>query len=110
MTLSIVVTLTQGNFPSEVLRSPAPVLVYFWAEWCGSCKTVTPVLDELADQYEDRVKIGRVNIDEQPALAAEFGIRAVPTLLLLREGQVADQFIGLRSKFALQECFDQVVT
>ncbi|MBI3417239.1 MAG: thioredoxin [Verrucomicrobia bacterium] len=109
MTLSIVVTLTEDNFSTEVLQSSAPVLVYFWAEWCGPCKTIAPALEELADQYEERVKIAKVNIDEQPALAAEYGVRAIPTLLLLRRGQVADQFVGPRSRFDLAECFEQVV-
>ena len=71
MTLSTVVPLTQENFVSEVLRCSAPVLVCFWAEWCGPCKIITPVLDELADEYADRVKIGRINIDEQAVLELE---------------------------------------
>jgi thioredoxin 1 len=108
MTTSPVLTLTEANFSSEVLQSTAPVLILFWAEWCGPCKTIVPVLDELADQYDDRVKIGRINIDEQPALATEYGVRAVPTLVLLRRGQVADQIVGLRSKRDLEESFDQL--
>lgn len=109
MTSSTVLTLTLGNFSSEVLQSSAPVLVHFWAEWCGPCKKIAPVLDELADQYEDRVKIGKVNIDEQPALAAEYDIRAVPTTLLLCQGQVADQIIGPLSKRDIEDSFDQVM-
>jgi thioredoxin 1 len=109
MTLSTVVILTRGNFAPEVLHSSAPVLVYFWAGWCGRCKTIGPVLDDLADQYEDRVKIGKVNVDEEPALAAQYDIRAIPTLLLLREGQVADQIVGLRSKYELEDSFDKVL-
>jgi thioredoxin 1 len=109
MTFATVVTLTKGNFSSEALQSSSPVLVYFWAEWCGPCKTIAPVLDELADEYEDRVKIGKINIDEQPALATEYGIRAVPTLLLFRQGQVADQIVGLRPKHDIVEIFDQVM-
>lgn len=108
MTSSTVLTLTEANFSSEVLQSAAPVLVLFWAGWCGACKTIAPVLDELADQYDDRVKIGRINIDEQPALTAEYGVRAVPTLVLLRRGQVADQIVGLRSKRDLEDSFDQL--
>ena len=103
-----IVSLTQQNFASEVLQSPIPVLVDFWAEWCGPCKMIAPVLDELADEYEGKVKIGKVNIDEQQGIAAEYGIRAIPTLLLFDKGQVADQIVGLRSKRDLKASFDRV--
>lgn len=103
-----IVVLTQENFKSEVLDSLLPVLVDFWAEWCGPCKMLTPILGELADEYEARVRIGKVNIDEQQALAAEYGIRAIPTLLIFDKGQVADQIVGLRSKRDLKASFDRV--
>jgi thioredoxin 1 len=105
-----IVVLTQENFASEVLQSPTPVLVDFWAEWCGPCKMITPILGELADEYEGRVKIAKVNIDEQQGLASEYGIRAIPTLLLFDKGQVADQIVGLRSKRDLKASFDRVAT
>ncbi|MFO1477086.1 MAG: thioredoxin [Verrucomicrobiota bacterium] len=101
-------TLTQDNFAAEVLQSATPVLVDFWAEWCGPCKMIAPILDELADEYDGRVKIGKVNIDEQQSVAAEYGIRAIPTLLLFNKGQVADQIVGLRSKRDLKASFDRV--
>ena len=103
-----ILILTQDNFAQEVLQSPTPVLVDFWAEWCGPCKMITPILGELADEYEGRVKIAKVNIDEQQGLAAEYGIRAIPTLLLFDKGQVADQIVGLRSKRDLKASFDRV--
>jgi thioredoxin 1 len=103
-----IITLTQDNFASEVLQSPTPVLVDFWAEWCGPCKAVAPILDELADEYEGKVKIGKINIDEQQGVAAEYGIRAIPTLLLFNKGQVADQIVGLRSKRDLKSSFERV--
>jgi thioredoxin 1 len=103
-----IVVVTQENFAEEVLQSTTPVLVDFWAEWCGPCKMITPILGELADEYEGRVKITKVNIDEQQALAAEYGIRAIPTLLLFDKGQVADQIVGLRSKRDLKASFDRV--
>ena len=103
-----IVALTRENFAREVLESPVPVLVDFWAEWCGPCKMIAPILDELADEYDGRVKIGKVNIDEQQGVAAEYGIRAVPTLLLFDKGQVADQIVGLRSKRDLKASFDRV--
>ena len=84
-----IVTLTQENFSQQVLQSAAPVLVDFWAEWCGPCKMIAPLLDELADEYDGKVKIGKVNIDEQQNLAAEYGVRAIPTLLVFQNGQVA---------------------
>src|ERR1039457_4876496 len=93
-----IVTLTKENFAAEVLKASTPVLVDFWAEWCGPCKMIGPILDELATEYTGRVKIGKVNIDEHQTLATEYGVRAIPTLLLFHQGQVADQMVGLRSK------------
>jgi len=104
-----IVVFTQENFTKEVLESLAPVLVDFWAEWCGPCKMIAPILDELADEYGGRVRIGKVNIDEQQGLAAEYGVRAIPTLLLFDKGQVADQIVGLRSKRDLKASFDRVM-
>ncbi len=103
-----IVTLTQDNFSAEVLKASAPVLVDFWAEWCGPCKMIGPILDELAQEYSGRVKIGKVNIDDQQGLASEYGVRAIPTLLLFHEGQVADQMVGLRSKRDLKASLDRV--
>ena len=103
-----IVSLTRENFAKEVLQSTTPVLVDFWAEWCGPCKMIAPILDELADEYNGRVRIGKVNIDEQQALAAEYSVRAIPTLLLFKQGQVADHIVGLRSKRDLKASFDRV--
>ncbi len=103
-----IVNLTQENFATEVLQSSSPVLVDFWAEWCGPCKMIAPVLDELADEYVGRAKVGKVNIDEQQGLAAEYGVRAIPTLLVFKQGQVADQLVGARSKRDLKASLDRV--
>jgi thioredoxin 1 len=100
--------LTQENFAAEVLKASTPVLVDFWAEWCGPCKMIAPVLDELAAEYAEQVKIGKVNIDQQQALAAEYGVRAIPTLLLFHKGEVADQMVGLRSKKDLKASIARV--
>ncbi len=100
--------VTDTSFEKEVLDADKPVLVDFWAEWCGPCKMLAPILDELAGEYDGRIKIGKVNIDEQQSLAAEYGIRAVPTLLLFNKGQVAEQLVGLRSKRDLKTSFDRV--
>jgi thioredoxin 1 len=103
-----IVTLTTENFASEVLQASTPVLVDFWAEWCGPCKMIAPVLDELASEYEDRLKIGKVNIDDYQNLAGEYGIRAIPTLLLFKGGQVAEQIVGMRSKRDLKASIDRL--
>lgn len=103
-----IVALTETNFAEEVLKSPVPVLVDFWAEWCGPCKMLAPVLDELAGEFDGRVKIGKVNIDDHQALATEYGIRAIPTLLLFKEGQVAEQIVGMRNKRDLKSSLDKV--
>jgi thioredoxin 1 len=108
MASPLISALTQDNFDKEVLQSATPVLVDFWAEWCGPCKMIAPVLDELADEYEGKVKIGKVNIDEQQALATKYGIRAIPTLLLINKGEVAEQMVGAKSKRDLKASLDRV--
>jgi thioredoxin 1 len=108
MASPLIVTLTQENFVQQVLQSPAPVLVDFWAEWCGPCKMIAPLLDELADEYDGKIKIGKVNIDEHQGLAAEYGVRAIPTLLVFNKGQVAEQMIGAKSKRDLKASLDRI--
>jgi thioredoxin 1 len=102
------VKLTESNFTAEVLESNTPVLVDFWAEWCGPCKMIAPVLDELAGEYEGKVKIGKVDVDTEQGLATKYGVRAIPTLLLFHKGQVAEQMVGARSKRDLKTSFDRV--
>ena len=109
MASPFILTLTQENFAEHVLQSTTPVLVDFWAEWCGPCKMIAPVLDELAGEYEGKVKIGKVNIDEHQALAAQFGVRAIPTLLVLKNGQVAEQMVGAKSKRDLKASLDRAL-
>jgi thioredoxin 1 len=104
------IALNEGNFDLEVVKSPNPVLVDFWAEWCGPCKMIAPILDEVAQEYDGRVKVGKVNIDDQQALAAQYGIRAIPTLLLFKNGEVSEQIVGLRSKRDLKASLDRVLT
>jgi len=108
MASPLILTLTQDNFPQQVLQSQTPVLVDFWAEWCGPCKMIAPLLDELADEYDGKVKIGKVNIDEQQQLASQYGIRAIPTLLVINKGQVTEQMVGAKSKRDLKASLDRV--
>ena len=100
-------TLTDGNFKEQVVDSPIPVLVDFWAEWCGPCKMLGPILEELANDYDGRVKVGKLNIDDFPSVANEYGIRAIPTMLIFKGGQVAEQVVGLRSKRDLKANLDK---
>jgi thioredoxin 1 len=104
-----IITLTKDNFASEVLQSATPVLVDFWAEWCGPCKMLAPVLDELANEYAGKVRIGKVNIDNEQNLAAQYGIQSIPTLLFFKKGEVTEQVIGMRSKRDLKGRFDAAI-
>ena len=110
MAAANILTLNNGNFSTEVLNSSTPVLVDFWAEWCGPCKMIAPVLDELAGEYDGRVKIGKVNIDDDQALASQYGIRAIPPLLVFKGGQVAEQIVGMKSKRDLKASLDKVAS
>lgn len=92
------VVLTNQNFESEVTGSDIPVLVDFWASWCGPCKMVAPIVSEIAEEYAGKVKVGKVNVDEEPALAGRFGISSIPTLILFKNGQPANVSIGYRPK------------
>lgn len=92
------ITLTNENFGQEVLKSDIPVLVDFWATWCGPCRMVAPVVEEIAAEYEGKLKVGKVNVDEQQALAMQYGIMSIPTLMLFRNGEAVQTAVGYMDK------------
>lgn len=89
-----VLEFTDAQFDADVLKSDGPVLVDFWATWCAPCKAIAPVLDQLAEEYDGKVKIGKVNVDENPATPGQYGVRGIPTMILFKDGQVVDQLVG----------------
>ena len=97
-----IVAVGVDNWKSEVADSPIPVIVDFWAEWCGPCRALSPILDELSVELAGKLKVAKVNIDESAQLAAKFGVRSIPTLILLKNGAVQEQMVGLMSKAALK--------
>lgn len=101
-----IVSVTDGSFEDEVLNSDTPVLVDYWAEWCGPCKMIAPVLEEIADDYDGRLKIAKLNIDENPQTPPKFNIRGIPTLMLFKNGNVDATKVGALSKSQLTAFLD----
>lgn len=99
--MSAAMELTKDNFQKEVIEASVPVLVDFWATWCGPCRAVAPVIDELAVDYEGRLKVGKVDVDAEQQLAADFGVRSIPTLLIFKDGKMAEQIVGAVPKSQL---------
>lgn len=95
--------LTESTFDQEVLKSTIPVLVDFWAVWCGPCKMIAPIVDELATEYEGKLKIGKVDVDNHQQIAMQYGIRSIPTLLVFKGGKVVEQIVGAAPKKMLME-------
>ena len=101
-----IIDLNSQNFENEVLKSEAPVLVDFWAQWCGPCKMLSPILDELAGEYEGKVKIGKVDVDKNQELSAQYSVLSIPTLLIFKDGKVQEQHVGLKGKPELKQSLD----
>ncbi len=98
-----VIKISTKNFDSEVINSQIPVLVDFFAEWCGPCKMLSPIIDDIAEQMKSKIKIGKIDIDESPDLASKFSVMTVPTLILFKNGEVVEKSVGVKSKDAIIE-------
>jgi len=104
-----IIEIDDGSFDTEILQSDKPVLVDFWAPWCGPCKAIGPVIEELAIEYGDKVKFAKCNVDDNPATPGKYGIRAIPTLIFFKEGNVVDQITGMVAKAKLEETLSGIV-
>ena len=104
-----VIELSDDGFEKDVLQSDVPVLVDFWASWCAPCKAIAPVIDSLADQFDGKVKIAKLNVDENPATPGQFGVRGIPTLILFKDGNVVDQVVGAVPKNQLEGLLNKVL-
>jgi thioredoxin 1 len=97
-----------GDFESQILQSDVPALVDFWAAWCGPCRTVGPVVEELATEYAGKIKVAKLNVDDNKQTPAKYGVRGIPTLMLFKDGQVVDQIVGAVPKSRIKELLDKV--
>ena len=101
--MSNAAAITSENFEAEVLKSEIPVLVDFWAEWCGPCKMIAPSVDAIADEYSGKIKVYKLNVDDEAGIAAKYGIMSIPTLIIFKNGEVAEQIVGLMPKQKIEE-------
>lgn len=104
-----IVNVASNNYSHEVENSNIPVLVDFWAPWCGPCRAVAPILDQLANKYDGKIKIGKVNVDEEPALSSKFRVMSIPTLILFKDGRALHQMVGLRSVEELEKMIENAI-
>ncbi len=104
-----IIDVTDATFEGEVLKSETPVLVDFWAEWCAPCRTIAPIVKELAEEYGDKIKIVKINIDDSPQTPGTFGIRSIPTVLAFKDGQVVSQLSGARPKGDFEDLINRVL-
>ena len=102
-----VVVVTDAEFESTVLQSDKPVVLDFWAEWCQPCKMLSPIVEEIAGEYEDTVKVAKLNVDDNPNTATKYGIRGIPTLLFFKGGQMVQQLVGVKSKSEIKKIIDE---
>ncbi len=102
-----IVTVSDSEFESSVLQGDKPSLIDFWADWCQPCKMLAPTVEEIAGEYEDKVLVGKLNVDDNPATATKYGIRGIPTLLLFKGGQVVQQLVGVKSKAEIKKVIDE---
>jgi thioredoxin 1 len=102
-------TLTDTNFDDSVIKAARPVVVDFWADWCGPCRRLAPTIDELATEYDGRVVVGKLNVDENPAIQSRFSIMGIPTVLIFKGGEVVEQVVGLADKSAFKKLIDKHV-
>lgn len=102
-----VVSVSDSDFDSSVVGSSTPALVDFWAEWCQPCKMLAPTVEELAEEYQGRLLVGKVNVDDNPSTATKFGIRGIPTLLLFKNGKVVQQLVGVKSKNEIKKIIEE---
>lgn len=102
-----IITLTKDNFEQEVVNSDKPVIIDFWAEWCGPCRAVAPIMDELANEYEGKIKIGKVNVDNEGELAMKYRIMSIPTVMVYKDGQMVEKIIGARPKEEFAKFIDK---
>ena len=108
-TFTSTVTVNDENFDDEVLRSDIPVLVDFWAEWCGPCKVVGPTVEALASDYQGKVKVAKLNVDDNPEAAGRFGVRSIPTLIVFKDGEAQQTAVGVKPKGQLAELIEKVL-
>ena len=107
MASTAIMEVTDANFDQEVLKSEQPVLIDFWAVWCGPCRALAPVVDEVAESYSGKVKVAKMNVDENPGTPGRYGIRGIPTLLIFKGGQVKEQIVGYVPKETIQKAIDK---